>query len=154
MKVFHQSARWMAAAAIALAATTSGCFGRIPVHPVKGTITFDGKPMKGGGSIAFVPLGDQQGKTAGGEVLADGTYQLMTHQPGDGSMAGDFRVVITQVTQKEPERTPDGKAPPKGSLSLPEADRIPAIYADSQNSPLTAKVEAKSNEINFELKRK
>ena len=32
-------------------------------------------------------------------------------------------------------------------------DRIPLIYADAYNSPLTAKVEAKGNEIDFDLKR-
>jgi hypothetical protein len=130
-----------------------GCSGQTPVYPVKGTITFEGKPMKGGGSIAFVPVGDQKGKTAGGEIGPDGSYQLMTHKPGDGSMAGDFRVVITQVTEHEPERTPDGKAPAKGGTSLDAADRIPANYGDHQKSPVTTKVEPKSNTLDFDLKR-
>ena len=54
--------------------------------------------MKGGGAISFVPTSNQPGKAAGGEIKDDGTYELMTHKPGDGSMAGDFRVTITQVT--------------------------------------------------------
>ncbi|MCI0701817.1 MAG: hypothetical protein L0241_12105 [Planctomycetia bacterium] len=131
-----------------------GCGGST-VYPVKGTITFEGKPMKGGGSISFVPTGKQVGKTAGGEIKEDGTYELMTNKPGDGSMTGEFRVVITQVTEQEPENTgDDGKGvPSKSPPSLPLADRIPAIYSDTYQSPLTAKVEAKANVLDFDLKR-
>jgi hypothetical protein len=126
---------------------------RPPVYPVHGKVTFGGKPLPGGGSISFVPLGNQPGKTAAGAIAEDGTYRLTTHSPGDGSMAGEFRVVISQVTEKEPEPTPDGQAP-KAAWSLPQADRIPAVYSDHYGSPLKAKVEAKnSNELNFDLKR-
>jgi hypothetical protein len=132
-----------------------GPAGQVKVYPVKGKVTFEGKPLAGGGAISFVPVASQEGKTAAGEIKEDGSYELTTYEPGDGSMVGDFRVVINQVTEKEPEPTPDGAPPPKGgSRVVAEADRIPAIYADFQNSPLTAKVEAKSlNTLDFVLKR-
>jgi hypothetical protein len=137
--------------AMVLVLVFSGGCNRIVVYPVHGKVTFAGKPMAGGGSIAFVPLENQPGKTAGGIIGEDGTYELTTHHAGDGSMAGDFRVVITQAAEVEPERTPDGKAAVKPRV-IPPAQRIPVIYADHYQSPLTAKVEAKdSNEINFEL---
>jgi len=133
-----------------------GPSGQVKVYPVKGKVTFAGKPMVGGGSIALIPLENQPGKTAGGMIQEDGTYELETYQPGDGSMVGDFRVVINQVTVKEPTPTPDGSAaPPAAGFTVAEADRIPAVYGDLQNSPLTAKIEAKSlNEIDFALQRK
>jgi hypothetical protein len=133
----------------------AGCgSGRVSVYPVKGKITLDGKTMKGGGTIAFIPLGRQEGKAAGGEIAEDGSYQLTTYQPGDGSMAGEFRVVILQTTDKEPEATPDGKIAAKATATVKLEDRIPHVYGDGQNSPLKAKVEAKSdNELNFELKK-
>lgn len=134
-----------------------GCSSdRVRVYPVRGMVTFEGKPMAWGGSIAFVPLGNQKGKAAGGEIMPDGSYQLSTYGDGDGSMVGDFRVVITQVTHKEPENTgDDAKAPSTAAPVLGQADHIPLVYADSQKSPLTAKVEAKSlNEINFDLKQR
>jgi hypothetical protein len=109
--------------------------------------------MKGGGSISFVPKDGQAGKAAGGEIKEDGTYELMTHKPGDGSMVGDFRVVIHQSTEREPGQTKDGERVGRAISVVPAADRIPAIYADAMNSPLTAKVEAKANEINLDLKR-
>jgi hypothetical protein len=130
-----------------------GSSGQVKVYPVKGLVTLEGKPMKGGGSISFVPISDQKGKTAGGTINEDGTYTVSTYKEGDGSMAGDFRVEIMQVTVKEPEASPDGSAPKSApSFSVPVSDRIAPIYSDRE-SPLTAKVEPKANELNFDLKR-
>lgn len=145
---------WMWAAAFAV---LSGCGsnGNLPVYPVKGKIMFEGQPMKGGGAITFVPTGGQAGAQGGGEIKEDGTYELTTYTPGDGSIPGDFRVVITQVTVKEPTPAPDGSAPiPADGPNVAPADQIPQIYGDYTNSPLTAKVEAKPNlDLNFNLTR-
>jgi hypothetical protein len=139
---------------VAAAALGCGASGNVKVYPVKGRVNFEGQPMKGGGSIAFVPTGGQSGAGAGGEIKADGTYELMTYKPADGSMPGDFRVVVTQVTVKEPEASPDGSAPkPVDGPNVQPQDQIPEIYGDYAKSPLTAKVEEKPNEINFDLKR-
>ncbi|MCI0459851.1 MAG: hypothetical protein L0Z62_23115 [Gemmataceae bacterium] len=150
MRLLIQGARWVGASIILV--VLSGC-GSSGVYPVKGKVTVEGKPMAGGGSIIFVPLGTQAGKQAGGNIETDGTYTLTTNSPGDGSLPGEFRVVIVQVTEKEPEATPDGQAPAKG-WSLPPAERIPLLYGDQDRSPLKATVEAKNpNELNFDLKR-
>jgi hypothetical protein len=142
----------MGAVAIAALVAAVGC-GSNRVYPVRGLVKFEGKPMVGGGSISFVPTGNQAGKAAGGEIATDGTYKLTTHKEGDGSMTGEFRVVILQVTEREPEPTRDGEKPGKSIPSVGGGDRIPLIYSDAMKSPLTAKVEAKDNEINFDLKR-
>jgi hypothetical protein len=128
--------------------------GQVKTYPVKGKVTFEGKPMVGGGAISLVPLTDQPGKTAGGTIEADGSYVLGTYQADDGSMAGEFRVVIYQETVKEGKAAPDGSAPAAtAAIDVPVADRIPIVYADTAKSPLTAKIEAKPNVIEFELKR-
>jgi hypothetical protein len=151
MRSARQYARLVVVAVVLL--TAVGC-GSNKVYPVKGMVKFEGQPLKGGGSISFVPLGKKEGKTAGGEIAQDGTYTLMTHKTGDGSMTGEFRVVITQVTEREPENTGDGeKRVGKPIEVVAKADRIPDIYADHYNSPLRATVEAKENAIDFDLKR-
>jgi hypothetical protein len=122
------------------------------VYPVHGRITFEGKPMAGGGAISFVPLADQRGKTAGGIIKEDGSYTLGTYAESDGSMPGDFRVIVMQQTVREPEPTKDGSAPVGAISTVMQADRIPLSYA-GQESPLTTKVESKQNELNFDLKR-
>jgi hypothetical protein len=142
---------WVAGVA-AIAVACAGCGGSTK-PPVKGTVKFEGKPMKGGGAISFMPTGGQAGKAAGGEIQADGTYELMTNKPGDGSMVGDFRVVIHQSTDREPDPTKDGERSGKAVSVVSAADRIPLVYADPTKSPLTAKVEAKENTIDFDLKR-
>jgi hypothetical protein len=141
----------LACAAVALAAA-AGC-GGVKTYPVKGTVRFEGKSMKGGGSISFVPTTKQDGKAAGGEIAEDGTYTLTTNTPGDGSMAGEFRVVISQVTEREPEATRDGERTGKSVVLVGKDERIPLVYSDAYKSPLTAKVEAKDNVIDFDLKR-
>jgi hypothetical protein len=127
---------------------------RVAVYPVSGTITFDGAPMVGGGSIAFIPTGNQKGKAPGGEIDDEGNYVLNTYAEGDGALLGGFRVVITQAVAEEPEPTPDGVAPPESKQALPEKYVIPVIYSDFIKSPLAATVEAKKNEINFDLTRR
>lgn len=138
-------------AVIALGCSPSG---QVKTYPVKGLITFEGKPMVGGGSISLIPTTNQSGKAPGGMINPDGTYVLGTYTETDGSMTGDFKVVIFQETAKEGQAAPDGAAPTAtASTSVPVADRIPILYANDRQTPLTAKIEAKPNEINFELKR-
>lgn len=135
----------------------AGCGGsdNVEVFPVRGVVNFDGKPMAGGGSIAFIPVEQQDGKAPGGTIAADGTYELTTYEVGDGGMAGDYRVIVLQTVYDEPAPTQDGEAPaPEGSMVVSEEEQIPAIYADATGSPLTATIEATDeNTINFDLQR-
>jgi hypothetical protein len=134
--------------------TCAGCGSdQLRVYPVSGTISFDGKPMQGGGAIAFIPTEGQNGKTAGGVIDDDGNYTLSTYAEGDGSIPGKFRVIVTQAAAEEPEATPDGTAPREPVESLSSDLLIPAIYSDFKASPLTATVEETKQELNFELKR-
>lgn len=129
--------------------------GKVDVYPVKGTVTFNGKPMIGGGSITFVPTSPQEGKTAGGIINEDGTYEMTTYAEGDGSMAGTFRVVVTQVTVQEPDYGGDsdagGTAPGEPVETVGMEDRIPPIYSDAAQSPATVTVEEKDNVIDIKL---
>jgi hypothetical protein len=141
---------------LVLLAIASGCSqsGNVKTYPVKGLVTFEGKPMVGGGAISLIPTTNQPGKTAAGIIKPDGTYVLGTYKEDDGSMTGDFKVVIYQETVKEAQAAPDGSAPTAAaSTTVPPADRIPRLYSLDRETPLTVKIEPKPNEINFELKR-
>jgi hypothetical protein len=134
----------------------AGCTpsGQVKTYPVTGRIMFDGKPMVGGGAISLIPTINQPGKTAAGIIKPDGTYVLGTYKNTDGSMPGEFRVVIFQEKVKEGQARPDGSAPSAAAaITVPPADQIPNIYASDRDSPLTAKIEPQPNEINFDLKR-
>jgi hypothetical protein len=146
--------------AIALALTALGCgkSDNVTVYPVKGTVLFNGKPMLGGGSIAFIPMTSQKGKAAGGTIQPDGSFVMSTYREGDGSMPGTFRVVVTQTVYNEPENTGDVETPaPKPAptrepiAEVNKADRIPLIYADGANSPATVTIEPKPNDVTIKL---
>jgi hypothetical protein len=154
MRQITPRARWWPLVLLAASAAAGCGGGNVTVYPVKGKVNFEGKAMRGGGAISLVPLSKQEGKAAGGEIAEDGSFQLTTYKPGDGSMAGEFRVVIHQSVFKEPESSRDGEKAARAAEAVAPADRIPTIYSDPQNSPLKAKVEAgKPNELNLELKR-
>lgn len=143
---------WLVLPLLAVPALIGCSGGDVKVYPVKGRVTYNGKPLVGGGAISLIPLTEQRGKTAAGLIKPDGTYVLGTYGEADGSMTGEFRVVIFQETAKEGTAAPDGSAPTAtAATSVPPADRIPLVYADGQQSPLTAKVGPQANEINFEL---
>jgi hypothetical protein len=145
---------YLAMILLASLALTLGCgSGQVKVYPVKGKITYGGKPLVGGGSIAFIPLTAQEGKTAGGTILEDGSYVMTTHKEGDGSMAGEFRVAIMQEVFKEPKKTQDGQAAAKATTDVPEADRIPDSYKSFTDSPLKTTIEPQPNEKNFDIPR-
>lgn len=117
---------------------------------------YDGDPMMGGGSISFVPLDGQQGTAAGGAIDKDGKFMMSTYEPGDGSMAGNFRVVIMQSTVDEVETVGDtdveGAEDTSAEFTVPEEKRIPFEYADPSNSPLEVEVDADGeNDLTLEL---
>lgn len=135
-----------------------GSSDRVSVYPVRGAVLFDGQPMAGGGAISFVPLAAQKGKAAGGTIEPDGTFKMSTYGDGDGSMAGKFRVVITQSVWDEPFTDGTSDENPNTEIkpveAVPENERIPQIYADPLNSPLTIEVLPGDNpEAEFKLER-
>ncbi|MDZ4684087.1 MAG: hypothetical protein SH850_03300 [Planctomycetaceae bacterium] len=144
------------AAVLVTSAIGCGKSDNVTVYPVKGTVMFNGKPMLGGGSIAFIPTTSQKGKAAGGTILEDGSFVMTTYREGDGSMPGTFRVIVTQSVYQEPENTGDSDGtttvkPKEPIAEVDKADRIPMIYADGVNSPATVTIEAKPNDLTIEL---
>src|SRR5262245_31315138 len=137
-----------------LATGSCGPSGQVKVYPVKGKITYGGKPLVGGGAIAFIPLTAQEGKTAGGIIQEDGSYVMTTYKDGDGSMVGKFRVAIMQEVFKEPKRTEDGQAAAKVAADVPTAERIPEVYRSNTDSPLTTTIEPKPyDNLDFDIPR-
>lgn len=133
-----------------------GSGDRVEVYPTSGLVKFLGEPMAGGGAISFIPLDGQVGKAAGGTIDSEGKFTMSTYDSDDGSMAGRFRVVIFQTTVEETETIGDtdveGAKDTLTEFSVPEAKRIPLIYADVATSPLTVEVKPEpTNELMLEL---
>jgi hypothetical protein len=81
-----------------------GCGQRL--YPVHGTVTLeDGTPLERG-MVVFEGQPEGAAVMARGEVKAGGSYQLSTHRPGDGVLAGKYRVQINPMDLSE---VPDEK---------------------------------------------
>jgi hypothetical protein len=136
-------------------ALLGGCGGP-RLAKVTGKVTYGSKPVTGG-KIMFYP---ESGRMALGEIGPDGTYTLTTFKPGDGALVGPHRVAIesTRVgpgnmeTPKSFEEELKG-VPPGGKILVAGKVEwlVPEKYSRPENSGLTAKVENRPNEINFDL---
>ena len=119
-----------------LAGASSGCgaigSGKTPdLLPVKGKVTFKGKPLTKG-TVTFEP--DGFGRPARGPLQADGSFVLSTLKEGDGVVPGEHRVSITGVEK---------------SLAK---DRAFTKYASPNTSRLTAQVDRDHTDFSFDLK--
>ena len=118
----------------------AGCAAKGPrTAPVKGTITYKGKPVPQG-SIMFQPA---EGQAATGQI-ENGNYVLKTFRDGDGAVLGTHRVTVISLADQS-HRLPEDRNP------LPPA-LVPLKFSFPDQSGLTAEVEDKENVINFVLK--
>ncbi|MBA4031266.1 MAG: hypothetical protein C0478_10320 [Planctomyces sp.] len=130
-----------------LSCLMAGCGdrGRVAVREVRGVVLLNGNPMRGGGSIAFLPVNSQQGKGAGGTIDSEGRYVLSTYGDGDGCMSGTFRVVVNQSVWDEPENRGDDAEKASGQKPqivkrVGNEEIIPAIYSHVQESPVIVEI--------------
>jgi len=125
-------------------------------YSVSGRVTYKGNPVPKG-SVLFTPL-DDSGRPASGNLQKDGSYTLTTATPGDGALAGKYRVGITAVeldySKAKRKRVVKGMIIPEpgiGPLRATKKEFVPLKYSDPTKSKLTAEVKPESNKINFEL---
>lgn len=144
-----------------------GCSGgadggkRVPVYKVTGKITMHGGPLAGA-MVSFAPKEGQP--VAVGTTNDTGVFSLTTYSDGDGAAVGTYGVVVMKVKSAQQSPVEEGhgtdvsKDYTKGAGHSAQAAKdtgnmLPEKYADSQNTPLTAKVEPNSNNnFSFEIK--
>ena len=69
--------------------------------PVKGTVTYKGKPLTKG-TVIFEPEG--AGKEATGAIQPDGTFVLTTYKKDDGAVVGKHRVMVDNADKTVPAK--------------------------------------------------
>lgn len=99
-----------------------GCNSKLPIVPVSGTLTLDGKPLEGF-QVFFQPIHGETSQTmltASGLTDAQGRFTLKTveEKPRKGVSVGEYRVFIGWVDpdsmslgDSEPQRQPPVKIP-------------------------------------------
>jgi hypothetical protein len=146
---------WLGGLLGVLVLAGGGCGGSGTVK-VRGTVTLDGKPLRGA-VVTFVPSGEK-GRAASGATQADGSFQLTTFKPDDGALPGDYKVtvrfdqgvqVFTDANIKEAKEkheldklmdTPEGQAKLAALRRKLPPSPVPAVYSAPERTPLTQKV--------------
>jgi hypothetical protein len=117
-------------------------YNRQPTHPVRGVVTFEGKPLAGAQVSFRLAEKGRSAAYADAFTRADGSFILSTYEPHDGAVAGKHQVT---VVKRVPHFTAEGKVGP---------NLLPARYASANTSGLTATVKSGvANTIDFNLKK-
>jgi hypothetical protein len=96
--------------------------------PVKGKITYKGKPLTQG-QITLEP--ESAGREAHGSIQPDGSFELSTYKQGDGAVPGTHRVSVTGTSKK---------------------DKLPAKYQSLGSSKTEIEVAEGKTEYTIDLK--
>lgn len=130
---------------------TPGAGDRETTHPVSGTVTMNGQPVPRA-NLSF-QLADGSGSAAA-VTDAQGRYELTTFTAGDGAVAGDYLVAITQFEEAPPGAGVSDDHPdynPNLPAFVPQ-NLLPERYASVGTSELKATVVPGENSgVNFEL---
>src|SRR4029079_1452975 len=97
----HRSRSWIGLAAVALL-IASGCSSsepRVPVFPVSGKVSFQGKSPAGARVVLFPdkkssPTAGAVGVAPTGEVKSDGTFSVSSYDADDGAPEGEYVATI------------------------------------------------------------
>jgi hypothetical protein len=136
-------AGWWGASAMLVGALLAGCSrddGRPPVFPVRGQVTFKGKPAAGA-FVVFHPLdrpapGEQRPSAT---VKPDGTFELTSHgatRGGDGAPAGTYAVTVEWY-----------RLVGTGNDLAPGPNVIPPSYTKPETTPIKVAVAAGENNL-------
>lgn len=118
----------------------------VPIHPVGGLVTLDGKPIEGA-RLALVSLQGQQplDVTPNGISDAEGKFQISTYTVADGAPDGAYAVTVSW-----PEIRNAGSSEPEyGKERLPKRYQIP-----EQSGFVVTVSEDLTEPLNLELKSK
>jgi hypothetical protein len=130
----------------------AGCGdGKIARYPVQGSVTVDGKPADGA-IVIFCPIGggpELEKLRPMGTADQAGAFKLMSITPNDGAPAGPYKVIVKWPAQVSAAADREGRG---GGIG---PDRLRGRYYNLDTTPLSANIEAKSNELApFDLKTK
>ena len=106
----------------------AGCGG--PVE-VQGKVTMNGQPLSGA-TVVFVPEGG--GPEAGAQTDEEGSFRLNGTR-GDGTLAGEYRVIVSKKEWPPGVKPPDPKEMSFASV-LRMRETVPQKYTVQDKTPL------------------
>ncbi|MDR3108196.1 MAG: hypothetical protein LBU65_00715 [Planctomycetaceae bacterium] len=125
--------------------------GKIKTEQVSGKVTYEGKAVEGA-TVIFSPVDRTKGNPASGITDAAGKYVLQTllGDVGAGTTPGEYKVSISKNENVETGRT---QKETDGTIikEYRAENRLPAKYAQTTTSPLSATVKEGTNTFDFIL---
>lgn len=124
-----------------------GCGSDSPhVVPVKGKISYQGKPLTSG-TVMLVP--ESSGYGATGQIQPDGTFTLTSFKQNDGAAPGKYKVTVEVF----PEATPGAPASglPGMEFGPDQKPPIPIEYSNVATTKLQALINDGPTELDFTL---
>jgi hypothetical protein len=123
----------------------AGCGRGLPeVAPVRGTVTFDGKPLPKfqNAAVVFTP---SQGRTAKSVISpTDGSFELTTYDTGDGARLGLHAVSVSATVE---DRSVKYEKSYTGVRSV-----IPEKFTERDTSGMTFEVKPGENVVEIQLR--
>jgi hypothetical protein len=123
-----------------------GCSGSGKPIPVKGTVTFDDRPLPRASVVFFTQ--EPEGRDANGFTDAQGVFQLTTFRPNDGALPGKYKVVVQY--SEEPETPTPFSSPGEAQRAIASGQVklktpsiiIPPVYSQPNETVLTQEIPA------------
>lgn len=121
---------------MAFAGCNRGPVGRLPVHPVEGNVTLDGKPLANA-LVALHPRESGEGRIVGrGQTDADGKFRISTYDSGDGAPEGEYAVTVEYY---QPQK--------QGESVVPGPNVLSPKLSSSTTTDIAVKVAAGPNKL-------
>lgn len=120
----------------------SGCSESVPIVPVSGHVTLDGKPLAGA-TIRFMPKPDKNPEVskmmAMGTTNEHGQYSLQVFRGPGGAVVGPSRVTIMTLVENENGRPiVEEKVPAKYNIQSKLEFDVPPQGTDNANFELSS----------------
>lgn len=124
------------------AAAASGCGQRsdpppVPVHPVRGRIFYEGKPLSDA-VLTFHSVEPTPHPRPRARSAEDGAFEVTTFRLHDGAPAGEYRVTVSCKGSYE------GKSEDRDAEA---AELLPRVYQRPETTPITVEVHAGDNDL-------
>jgi hypothetical protein len=117
----------------------AGCGSKsgLDTVPIKGEVTYNGKPLADG-TVVYLPEQGSSGRQAMAPIQSDGSFSLTTQTANDGVMKGKYQIVIFAYEPQSAE--PKTREEIEALVNKGGSERgfvIPEKYTDPEKSGLS-----------------
>jgi hypothetical protein len=133
----HLASHGAALAASVLLVAGCGAISGLDTVPVRGVVTYNGKPLTEG-TVVYLPESGSEGRQATGPIQTDGSFSLTTMSADDGVMKGKYQIVVYAYKPHpgEPKTREEHEAMIKKG-GIERGYIIPERYTDPMKSGLS-----------------